>query len=282
MPLAARTVLVTGASRGLGLTFVKQLIKLPSPPEVIIATCRNPSGASELQALSQANSSVKVVKLDVEKDEDIEECVKTTTSAVGEKGLSLLINNSGIFEPVGTKSRDVDVSKGKDDHEKGHLTVTKLFGGSLEDQSRALMQKHFNVNVTSPIILVQKLLPLLKKAAAQKSSDPLSCSRAGVVNISALLASQDFTQNYRGGVSLHYKCSKTALNMATIMLDHELRDAGILVTSIHPGWVKTDMGTDLGHMTADESIAACLDTMAKADVKSAGKMLNFDGNVLTF
>jgi len=275
--------LVTGASRGLGLTFVKQLIKLPSPPEVIIAACRNPRGAPELQGLlAVKDSPVHVVTLDVEKDEDIDQCVKTVTSLVGEKGLNLLINNTAIFEPVGTKSRDVDVNQAKTDFERGHLTLSKKFGGSLEDQSRRLMQRHFDVNVTGPLLLTQKLLPLLKKAAAQTSSEELSCSRAGVVNISALLGSQQITQANRMGVHLPYKCSKSALNMATILLSHELRGSGILVTAIHPGWVKTDMGGDQAPLTAHDSIAACLQTIGRANAQSAGKMLNYDGADLPY
>ena len=40
-----RSVFITGASRGLGLEFVKQLIELPNPPEHVFATCRNPDSA---------------------------------------------------------------------------------------------------------------------------------------------------------------------------------------------------------------------------------------------
>lgn len=41
----ARTVLVTGCSRGLGLEMVRQLAAAENPPKVIIATCRNPDKA---------------------------------------------------------------------------------------------------------------------------------------------------------------------------------------------------------------------------------------------
>ena len=79
MAVSAETILITGASRGIGLEFVKQILRLPSAPEVLIAGCRNPNGAPELQELAKSNPSLKVIKLDVEKDEDITAAVEVGT-----------------------------------------------------------------------------------------------------------------------------------------------------------------------------------------------------------
>jgi len=46
-----------------------------------------------------------------------------------------------------------------------------------------------------------------------------------------------------GGGSPGYRVSKTALNALTRILSSELRGSGILVNSICPGWVQTDMGS---------------------------------------
>lgn len=40
----ARTVLLTGPNRGIGLELVKQLLGAPRPPAWIFATCRDPEG----------------------------------------------------------------------------------------------------------------------------------------------------------------------------------------------------------------------------------------------
>lgn len=40
----ARTVLLTGCNRGIGLELVKQLLATPRPPAWIFATCRDPEG----------------------------------------------------------------------------------------------------------------------------------------------------------------------------------------------------------------------------------------------
>lgn len=42
----AKTILITGANRGVGLEFVRQFLKLDQPPQVIIAICRDPEKAT--------------------------------------------------------------------------------------------------------------------------------------------------------------------------------------------------------------------------------------------
>lgn len=69
--LGGKNVLITGASRGLGLEIVKQLLKNPNNvksqmPALVIAACRNPDKAPELQELAAENHNTLYVKqLDV-------------------------------------------------------------------------------------------------------------------------------------------------------------------------------------------------------------------------
>lgn len=42
----AKTIIITGANRGLGLEFVRQYLKLETPPQLIVATCRDPDKAT--------------------------------------------------------------------------------------------------------------------------------------------------------------------------------------------------------------------------------------------
>ena len=48
--------------------------------------------------------------------------------------------------------------------------------------------------------------------------------------------------------SFAYDGSKSALNAYSIHLAHELKDTPIKVNSAHPGWVKTEMGTEAAPM----------------------------------
>jgi NAD(P)-dependent dehydrogenase (short-subunit alcohol dehydrogenase family) len=59
-----------------------------------------------------------------------------------------------------------------------------------------------------------------------------------IVNISTGLAALEDM----GGGYPAYRVSKTALNALTRILASELRGSGVLVNSVCPGWVQTDMG----------------------------------------
>ncbi|BFZ23265.1 hypothetical protein BsWGS_26303 [Bradybaena similaris] len=258
MPLTAKTVLVTGASRGLGLEFVRQFLKLQNPPEILIAGCRNPETAKDLQAIAKTNPTVKVVKLDVQRDDDIEQAFEITKTAVGNRGLNLLISNAGIGD-------------------------IKTYG--LKSQTREQLQRTFDVNVSGPVVLVKKFLPLIQLAASHGKTTELSCSKAGVVLVSSIAGSQKYASEETTGVThtlYDYRSSKTALNMITILLAVELRELGIYVTALHPGWARTDMGTELAQISAEESITGSLKALGNAGVESHGKILSYEGQIVPF
>ena len=93
--------------------------------------------------------------------------------------------------------------------------------------------------------LTQALLPLLKKSVGGR-----------IVNLSSILGSN--TLHATPGSFIYdaktfaYDASKAALNSFTIHLAHELKGTKIKVNSAHPGWVKTDMGTDAAPMEIPE------------------------------
>ena len=58
-----KSVLITGANRGLGLEFVKQFLKLSNPPKFLFAGCREPGRARDLQELAAKHPAVKVIKI---------------------------------------------------------------------------------------------------------------------------------------------------------------------------------------------------------------------------
>ncbi len=87
---AARTVLVTGANRGLGLEFARQY---KDAGWQVIGTARKPDEAQELEALG-----VKVVQLDVADQQSVD---RMAAELAGQP-IDVLINNAGIFPRVGT------------------------------------------------------------------------------------------------------------------------------------------------------------------------------------
>jgi NAD(P)-dependent dehydrogenase (short-subunit alcohol dehydrogenase family) len=87
------TYVITGASRGLGLEFVKQLAATDS---AIFALARNPNDAKNLQDLVKQNKNIHTVKMD-QADEADEASIKAAAEEVAKlapNGVDILINNA--------------------------------------------------------------------------------------------------------------------------------------------------------------------------------------------
>lgn len=81
------TIVITGASRGLGLEFVRQYA---ADGERIIAACRNPEGAAELKAVK---GDVRTFSLDVGDAASIERFAHD----LDVPAIDILINNAGVY-----------------------------------------------------------------------------------------------------------------------------------------------------------------------------------------
>ena len=88
-PAFAKTVLVTGANRGIGLEFVRHYADAGCD---VIATARTPSRADELNAMAAANDNIVVEELDVN---DFAE-VDALAAKYNGTAIDVLINNAGI------------------------------------------------------------------------------------------------------------------------------------------------------------------------------------------
>ena len=83
-------VLISGANRGIGLEFTKQYAQ---DGWKVLACCRNPDFASNLQALAKTNTNIRILNLDVADFEQID----ALSIALKDEKIDVLINNAGVY-----------------------------------------------------------------------------------------------------------------------------------------------------------------------------------------
>jgi NAD(P)-dependent dehydrogenase (short-subunit alcohol dehydrogenase family) len=208
-----KVALVTGANRGIGFETARQL---GQKGITVVVAARSQSAAEETASKLKAEGiDAFPVNLDTTKAEDRTAAAKTIGEKFGK--LDILINNAG----VGAQG-DMFV-----------LTVSETTEEELETV--------FGTNLFATIAVTRAFLPLLKKSEAGR-----------IVNLSSILGSLTLHADPNSPIAsiktFAYDASKSALNAFTIHLAAELKGTKIKVNSAHPGWVKTDMGTDKAPM----------------------------------
>ncbi|KAJ1373018.1 hypothetical protein KIN20_035339 [Parelaphostrongylus tenuis] len=238
--MAPFSVFVTGANRGIGLGLVKEFLKNEAIQHVF-ATAREPSNAKELNEIS--DKRLHVVKLDVTCDESIKNAYTAVEKILGDRGLTVLVHNAGIF--------------------------VKYF--TNQEPNRSDIIRNFDTNAASVAVLTQIFLPLLRKAAAHGASEEFSTNRAAIINISSGVAS--ISTNTSGSSTsgmLAYRMSKSALNSLMKTMAIDLEPEHILIASFCPGWVQTDMGGPKASITIDQSVEALVASFAKLNKEHHG------------
>ncbi|KAM6409123.1 C-signal-like [Rhynochetos jubatus] len=254
--LRIRSVLVTGANRGIGLEFIRQFLGLPNPPQWVFAGCRDPKGqrAQELQNLASRHPNLVIIPLEVTDPASIKAAAARVGEQLGGSGLNLLINNAGIAKV-----------------------------NSLDTETLENMTQIYTTNTIGPLLLSQAFLPLLKKAAQGSPGSGLSCSKAAIINMSSSAGSIEDVYLWDYGQVVSYRCSKAALNMLTKCQSLGYREHGILCTALHPGWVQTDMtrsGSQKAPLTLDASIQGMLKVLSSLSEKETGTFLDWEGKVV--
>lgn len=211
---AERIALVTGANKGIGLEIARQLAQAGI---TIIVGARDPARGQRAAAdLSAAGHPVESVHLDLEDEATIAAAARWIADRHGQ--LDILVNNAGIVDAA---------------------------DGPPSTASTTAVRRLMATNFIGTLAVTQAMLPLLRKSPAGR-----------IVNLASTLGSLalngDPSSPYYAARLMGYNASKAALNMLTVQLAAELRDTPILVNSVSPGYVKTDLTGHNGYMTPEE------------------------------
>lgn len=123
------------------------------------------------------------------------------------------------------------------------------------------------VNALGPVRVVKHLLDTLLEGNMKK-----------ILNIS----SEAGSLKHSYATDYPYGMSKVALNMFGEKLHHELKDQGVEVYSVHPGWMRTDMGGKEAHLSPEASARTIYNTFIKGKQQNTQRFLNADGTAHDF
>ncbi len=143
-------------------------------------------------------------------------------------------------ESVGNCSREILAASKKIDIfiNNAGVLIDKEEEGVVIEKLRQTLE----VNLIGTIDITEKLLSAIN-------------TDGHIINISSSAGSLTLTGSGTSHYPGHYpayKISKTALNMYTRTLAERLKDWGIIVSAVNPGWVKTDMGTERANLEPQE------------------------------
>jgi NAD(P)-dependent dehydrogenase (short-subunit alcohol dehydrogenase family) len=121
-----------------------------------------------------------------------------------------------------------------------------------------------NINAVGQMLMAKHFVDLLKAG-----DDPK------IINISSEAGSISQMTSFRG---YYYYGSKALLNMFTRALACDPEAQGIIVTMIHPGWVRTDMGGPEAHISVTQSAEGLLKVIDGLTFEDNGKFYTWEGN----
>lgn len=236
------TALITGGNRGLGRAVADELARRGLT--VIVGARAEEDGA---EAARQIGGGATSVQLDVTDPESVRAAAARVAEQHG--GLDVLVNNAGVLpEAVNATAEAVDIG---------------------------MFRQTYATNVFGPVAVLEAFLPQLRKSA-----------RGRIVNVSSTMGSladqTDPGSPYYGMVVPAYQSSKAALNNITIALAKSLAGTPIKVTSVCPGFVRTDLAP-VARATAPLSPAEAAQVVAEAavlpDDAPSGAFIDSSGTV---
>ena len=205
-----RTVLITGANKGIGLETAKQLSQ--KGLFVYLGSRDIEKGRSVVKELiNQGFENMKAIEIDVIKPDTILAAREIIEEEQGR--LDILINNAGISGSVPQNARETGV-----------------------DEFKKVME----VNLYGVVRTTQAFLDLLRN-----SEQPRIVNVSTSVGSLSMQSNPDWPA-YDYAKYAVYASSKSAMNMYTVHLAYELRNTAFKINAVCPGYTKTDFTNHIG------------------------------------
>ena len=202
----------------------------------------------------------------------------TVTAAVRDpdraEDLKALDPGDGRLKIVAYDASDLTAAETLKSHVEGPIDIlfanAGVMGPKSQDDYRTAAGEDLldviRINSVAPLALVAAFAEEVAKS--QMKVMALQSSRMGSI-----------ADNESGGRYV-YRASKAALNAVGKSLSVDLKDKGITVLVLHPGWVRTDMGGPNGLITVQECVDGQLDLIARANPAMNGRFFHSNGQDL--
>lgn len=221
------SVLIIGASRGIGLELTRQYVNQGQP---VFATHRN-----EADRIKLRDMGAQTLRLDIHDPNDL---AGLAWQLDGEL-LDTIVMNAGVYGP-----------------RESHLRTPP---GSKE------FDEVMHTNVLGVMRLVPVVAPLLFETAGTLA---FISSRMGSISATG------------AGYGALYRVSKAAVNMVAKIAHHEYSAQSLRVISLHPGWVRTDMGGPNASVAVEDSVAGLRQVIGDSASYPGGGFYDYQGQSL--
>ena len=225
MSLNGRSVLISGANRGIGRAMALQFAEIQA--RVLVGSRNLPDGVAVASELTKQGYDAIAVELDVADDESVAKLSRNLEQRA--IAVDVLVNNAGVF------------------FDKDAATL---------DLGWEAFEKTLKVNLAGAIRLCRAFIPGMIKRHWGR-----------VINVSSQLGQLASP----GGQWATYRLSKTALNAYTKILAEEVREHGVLVNTMCPGWCRTRMGGENAPLTAEDGARTAIFLAELPDKGPTGK-----------
>lgn len=196
---------ITGASKGIGREYVRQLAQNPS--NTVFAIVRNPESPS-IKELASENANVHIIKGDATDPKSLLEAA-AATAKISDGKLDVLIHNSNAVDQA---SMGLSPSKIPMDIE----ATEKMFDAPIR------------TGIYGGIWTTNAFLPLIEKGVEKK-----------IVHISTGMADTELILGAGVDYAVPYSIAKAGVNIQIAKYAVELAPKGIKTLALSPGWVDT-------------------------------------------
>ena len=209
-----KTVLITGANKGIGFETAKQLAELDY--FVYLGSRDKAKGRDAINRLNELGlTNVETIEIDVTNINSVKKAKHELETKI--EALDVLINNAGIAGEM-----------------PQHISTGRM------ENLRAI----FETNFFGAVQTTQQFIPLL-----QKSTQPVIVNVSSELG-SLTIHNRRLNPNFE--IYDAYSCSKTALNAFTVMLANEFRNTKFKINSVTPGYTATDLNHFEGTQTVEQ------------------------------